>query len=462
MAITRLTLSLRRRLSDHNQRHLRSRLGALTSAALLSLCATSTVTVITPQSASAQQGNWGGGARGTAAIAIGQRRKIAANQADLHAGPSVAYSRKGRIYQGEYITIIEVTSNQEWVRVSTPSGSQGWLLASTLERPQDQLAADPGRRRRQTEYQYDAQGRRLQPNGQQVGTGQGVGVSPPPMPSQRPQAYSPSNPPQMSGATMMSASSTRGDKLSKFSFELLPAGMMFFRRKFSSNIGTTPLSGLTSSSLALSAGAQLASDLNKYIKLDARFISSLGGEAPLPAIPSLEGVEPVQLQSHTYIGDIQVSGGVPLNDMIWIGGVTGAQYYELGYKAVLYPEPAQKLSPLQTHTYLSAILGARLLMHFGSLSVDLRGGGALPLMFDQAPNSEGQWKSSGIWSRLRVGFALNRELSLALSAGYIRYGSEYTGPAEQADYSLATPVYYTEASGSDESVEAQLSVRYAL
>ena len=140
----------------------------------------------------------------------------------------------------------------------------------------------------------------------------------------------------------------------------------------------------------------------------------------------------------------------------------GAQYYEIGYKAVLYPEPAQKLSPLQTHTYLAATIGARVLMSFSSFSVDLRGGGALPLMFEQTPNPEGKWSSSGLWTRARFGYALTSSLSLAVSAGYIRYGADYTGPAEQADYSLSTPVYYTEASGSDESVEAMLSARYQL
>ena len=140
----------------------------------------------------------------------------------------------------------------------------------------------------------------------------------------------------------------------------------------------------------------------------------------------------------------------------------GAQYYELGYKEVLYPAPAEKLAPLQTHSYLSATFGGNVRLNLGSFSIDLRGGGALPLMFNQTPNSEGQWTSFGAWGHTRFGFAFNQHFSAGLSVDYVRYGSDYTGPAEQADYSLVAPVYYTEASGSDESAEVQLSVRYQL
>ena len=58
----------------------------------------------------AQQTNWQGGARGTAARAIGQRWKVGVGQAHLYAGPSVAYSKRGRVYEGELLTILEVTA----------------------------------------------------------------------------------------------------------------------------------------------------------------------------------------------------------------------------------------------------------------------------------------------------------------------------------------------------------------
>ena len=193
-----------------------------------------------------------------------------------------------------------------------------------------------------------------------------------------------------------------------------------------------------------------------------RFVAALGSEVPLPAIPALADVPASEVRAHQYTGDLQVSAGVPLNQMVWLGGVVGAQYFELGYKEVLYPTPADKLAPLQTHSYLSATLGARMMFKWSELSLDIRGGGALPLMFNQSPNSEGQWSSFGVWTRTRLGYQLSSSFAVALSLGYIRYGADYTGPAQQADYTFEQPVYYTAASGSDQSAEAQISLSYQL
>ena len=44
----------------------------------------------------------------------------------------------------------------------------------------------------------------------------------------------------------------------------------------------------------------------------------------------------------------------------------------------------------------------------------------------------------------------------------MRIGSDYTGPAEQADYTLSQPIYYTEASGYDQNLEALLVIGYKL
>ena len=402
-----------------------------------------------------QSDRWSGGARGTAARAIGQRWRVASNQADIFSGPSVAYSNRGRVYQGEFVTILEVTSNQEWAKVNTPAGMLGWLRVSQLQRPQDQVATDPGRRRRQTEYRYDAQGRRVNSAGQAIGSGQGTDAIGAMQASDDPEA-------DARARAIAFGEFSGGDKGSAFSVELLPIGITYFARRFSSDIGTAPLSGVKSSSFSPSFGIQMASDLNAYVRLDGRFVAALGSEVPLPAIPALADIPASEVRAHQYTGDLQVSAGVPLNQMVWLGGVVGAQYFELGYKEVLYPTPAEKLAPLQTHSYLSATLGARMMFKWSELSLDIRGGGALPLMFNQSPNSEGQWSSFGVWTRTRLGYQLSSSFAVALSLGYIRYGADYTGPAQQADYTFEQPVYYTAASGSDQSAEAQISMSYQL
>ena len=403
----------------------------------------------------AQPNQWGGGARGTAARVIGQRWKVASNQANLFSGPSAAYSQRGRIYQGEWVTILEVTSNQEWARVNTPAGIQGWIRVSKLQRPQDQLSTDPGRRRRQTDYQYDGRGRRINYAGQAVGSGQGTQFETMTSSVDDPEA----------DAKARAIAFGQLDNISQTSsliIEIVPTGVTYFTRRFSSNTGTAPLSGIESSVASPSFGLRLASHINDYIHLEGRFLAAIGREVPLPVIPSLSDIPASDIKAHQYTGDFQMSAGSSLDDKIWLGGVVGAQYYELGYREVLYPTPAEKLSPLQTHRYFSATIGARLSLRWDAVSWDLRGGGALPLMFSQSPNSEGQWSCFGVWARTRLGYQLNASFALAISMGYIRYGADYTGPAEQADYTQATPVFYTAASGSDQSVETQLSVSYQL
>ena len=437
----------------------------------------------------AQDATWQGGARGTAARAIGQRWSVGVASADLFAGPSVAYSKKGRVYEGEQVTILEVTRSQEWVKVSTPAGIQAWLKVADLNRPQDRVAQDPGRFRRQTEYAYDAQGRRVSLNGQAVGSGQGTGQNQGrypqggqvqggyPQGSQvqggypqgGPQGMYPQGGPQgmyPQGGQQVFANAVNNQQSSS-GFEIsLPIGITHFTRRFASNVNGPPLSGLKSQVLSASFGIRLASMLNEYFLIDARFVTAMGSEVPQPAVPSIPEIDTVNLKLTQQIGEALVSAGSDLSlafaDRFWLGGMLGAQYYKSAYTEVKYPEPNQKLAPLQNHTYLSALMGLRMIFVLDSFTWDLQGGGALPLSFTQTPNSEGEWTSLGLWGRTSFSYALSDHFKTALSLGYLRIGSDYTGPAEQADYSLAQPTFYTQASGYDQSLEASIDFIYQL
>ena len=425
----------------------------------------------------AQNPSWQGGARGTAARIIGQRWKVGIASADLFAGPSVAYSKKGRVYEGEQVTILEVTRSQEWAKVSTPAGIQAWIKVANLDRPQDQVAQDPGRYRRQTQYAYDAQGRRINNNGQAAGSGQGMnqpgayqqGMNQPGAYQQgmnQPGAYQQGMNQQWNGQAPI-GSFPNQERNTSSAFEIsLPVGVSQLTRRFASNVNAPPLSGLKSQAVSPSFGLKISSLINDYVIIDARLVVSMGSEVPQPAIPSIPDVETVNLKATQMIGEGFVSGGLPINtgftDRFWLGGIVGLQYYKLGYTEVKYPAPNEKLAPLQTHTYLSAALGLRLAMTWSTFTWELQGGGALPLTFEQAPNPEGQWTSLGVWGRTAFVLAFTDHFKTALSLGYLRIGTEYKGPAEQADYSLAQPIFYTKASGYDQSIEALVNFAYSL
>lgn len=445
--------------------------------------------------AHAQQANWQGGARGTAARAIGQRWKVGVGQANLYAGPSVAYSKRGRVYEGEQLTILEVTRSQEWAQVSAPSGVRGWIKVSALNRPQDQIAQDSGRYRRQSEYQYDAQGRRVNMNGQAVGSGQGTGAQgqrwdQDRRPQQRSQqapardwrqrptqnssfddrqryeqtqyndGYAPVN-----GFDRSRASSNQSVGYSKLSLSL-PVGISHFTRRFASDVGTSPLSGLTSQVISPSVGLIINSQVNNYVSLSARYMKTIGGEAPLPSLASLPEVGAVDLPTSQQAAELVVGVGTHF-DVAWadnlaIKGLVGGQYYDSVYTPVQYPEPATKMAPLQDHSYISALLGLELCLQMKPIRWSIKGGGALPLSFEQSPNSEGQWNSLGIWTQSQIDFAIGQNWSLGLMLSYMRIASDYTGPAEHADYTLNEPVYYTQASGYDQNIEALLVMGYSL
>ncbi len=438
----------------------------------------------------AQESSWQGGARGTAARVIGQRWKVGVSQADLYAGPSVAYSKRGRVYEGEQLTILEVTRSQEWAQVSAPSGIKAWIKVSALNRPQDQVAQDPGRYRRQQEYQYDAQGRRITNTGQAMGSGQGTGrqqQSRNELPKRQAQARewqqraNPSsgfrerqdqtNLGDMSEADRLnnlarSRAFSRHDMGASPLNISLPVGISHFTRRFTSNIGTPPLSGLKTQVLSPNVGLILNSQITPYLHIAARYMKTMGAKAPLPSLAAFPEVGAVDLPTNQQTAELVVGFGTDLSfgwaESFGVKGLLGAQYYDSTFTPVQYPAPAERMAPLQDHRYISALLGLELSLKFKPMTLTLRGGGSLPLSFEQAPNSEGQWKSLGLWSQVQGDWHLNEHWSLGILCAYMRIATEYTGPAEQADYTLNQVVYYTQASGYDQNLEALLLVSYQL
>ena len=430
-----------------------------------------------------------GGARGTAARAIGQSWTVGVSEASLYGGPSSAYSVKGRVYEGEKVTILQVTGSQEWVRVSTPAGLQAWIQVSDLRRPQDQLSEDPSRYRRQTEYQYDAQGRRVTLAGSQVGTGQGTGQAPgsaqgaagsPPaevqpqggpaegdlvtggsgmVPPSEAIATPAMTPEEARAHAFAQSGGVAGGTLIKL--ELIPAGFSYHTRRFSSNIGTPPLSGLTSEVGSLSFGARVSSMINEYVGVDGRFVAALGSAVTLPAPSALIGSPETEVNVGQYTGDLQLSGGAPLGSL-WLGGVLGAQYYELGYTEVIFDDLNKPFTPLQTHRYIAGIIGGRAAYSIGNISIDARGGVSLPVLLLQSPLSEGQWTSLGFWAQTRVELSLTSTMDFGISLGFVHYGTKYQGPAEYGDFTTTHSTYYTKASSVDQSVEALLSASWKL
>ena len=99
--------------------------------------------------------------------------------ATVRSGPAEAYTSKGRLYRGDQVTV-RGEPGAAWVEV-VAGEIPGWVNLKTLRivpfetiRKNARGAVDQGRDRRETNYRYDKQGRRLTSDGRPMGSGEGT------------------------------------------------------------------------------------------------------------------------------------------------------------------------------------------------------------------------------------------------------------------------------------------------
>ena len=401
--------------------------------------------------------------RGTAARAIGQKWKVRDSSADLYAGPSIAYSKRGRVYENEEVTILRVTPNQEWIEVNTSNGVKGWVKTISLARPQDQVAIDPGRQRRQTEYKYDAQGRRLSPNGAPMGSGQGMPPStgtPNTMRQGKMDRGKMGQGPIGQGAVGGGEMSDGGqDAFRRFgvegkktlSIQVSPGGVTQLKRRFSSDIvGASPLAGYEAQTLSYQYTLGVVWRGLKHLHLSAQWVDARGSAVSKPPHP-LSPNEPAQeLSSSQSQAELLAHVGLPVGAG-WIGLSVGAQYLARDFQEVAYPEPYTGFATLQSHSYMSLLGGLIFTWPLGPMNIELGGGALLPLSFTQTPRSIGKWSALGYQSRLKLSFTLSPLISIGIYGLVNQIGADLKGPADYLDPFFGQPRVYLKASTYDMS-----------
>jgi YD repeat-containing protein len=396
--------------------------------------------------------------KGTAARAIGQKWKVRDSSADLYAGPSVAYSKRGRVYESEEVTIKRVTPNQEWVEVTTSNGVKGWIKTISLARPQDNIATDPGRQRRQTEYKYDAQGRRLSPNGAPMGSGQGMPSSTGRPDSMR-QGRAPQNPVGQ-GAVIGGEMGDGGrDAFKRFgveekrvlSIQVSPGGVTQLKRRFTSDIvGASPLAGYEAQTLSYQYSLGVVWRGLKHLHLSAQWVNARGSTVSKPPHPLSPNAPAQELSSSQSQAELLAHVGLPVGPG-WIGLSVGAQYLARDFQEVAYPEPYTGYATLQSHSYMSLLGGLIFTWPMGPMNIELGGGALLPLSFTQTPRSIGKWSALGYQSRLKLSFTLSPLISIGVYGLVTQIGADLKGPADYLDPFFGQPRVYLKASTYDMS-----------
>lgn len=104
----------------------------------------------------------------------GNTGRIKVDFIEVRAGPGAAYLAQGRAYQGDTVKVLQRDPGGDWLEIEA-NGLRGWIKASAVNLQAGGEAPSPGRDRRQTNFTYDAQGRRVFADGTAMGSGEGIG-----------------------------------------------------------------------------------------------------------------------------------------------------------------------------------------------------------------------------------------------------------------------------------------------
>jgi hypothetical protein len=426
----------------------------------------------------AQNNKFGGGAQGSAQNYIGQKWKVMVNVGYIYAGPSSVYRKLGQVYQNEMLEIVDVTPSQEWIRVLSTNGVKGWINASNLEKSKQKLS--PGRYRRQNNYQYDARGNRIQPNGKAVGKGQlndrrfdTQNRSRQDRSDQRDQDRSRQNQRYQDSSRQDQRYQNRrtqeysGDRSQKewhnykFMVSLSPVGIQSIYRQFSSDIvAPSPLASFKSDALAYQYQVELLYKAHRYFHIQSTFLNTAGGSTQLPAHPLYDAISSSELTVSQTQVELHLQGGYQVKS-IWFGLSAGGHYFDQSYRQIAYPKPYNTYSTLQNHEAISLSTGGiiKLEMNRFRLVSDLAL--LLPLSFEQTPNSEGTWEGLGWRAHLKASVVINQLIAVGVYARYMRLGVELTGPAAYSDpFDKKYPRYYTKASMMESGLGGGLSIDF--
>lgn len=408
---------------------------------------------------------------------------VIVNSADVYAGPSKAYSVRGRAYLGQKLRVIGVSPKQDWLQVITPDGKKGWVTAETLRNPRREVSQDPGRFRRQTEYQYDAQGRRITPNGEHVGSGEGFGQSPsggmPPTQGMMPtQGVMPTQ--GMASTPMMGVDQAvppgfggTPQKTGGLSISVIPAGLSRTSRRFTSDIKKiSPLAQTESEALLYQYGLIVNYGLNDHFIFQLKGTDARGAEITLPPHPEQPDFVPTtQVGTSMSVMDLSVSAGLPVGKL-WFGGNLGAQYLMHQFDEIAFALPELKgFTPLQSHHYFSLAAGLSIRLMLNSFQATLNGGLLLPILLSASPYEIGPWEGFGYSGDLHFAYLLNDTMGVGLYLGgqYLGVDVSATGAYSDRTYifnaqnqAVNNPQIYKRASTSDQALNGGLFFQLSL
>lgn len=340
---------------------------------------------------------------------------VKADVEELRAGPGAAYVSRGRVYRGESVRILETSETNEWLRVSV-NALTGWLPATSIRPGKKASAAkeevDAGRDRRQSNYQYDQDGRRRRLDGQSMGSGEGVGQETLPGGGQG-SAELPSKPPEP--AVSMGTLVVRGG-----------LGIGVTRREFSAAVSRRSfLADLETSSpgLATHLGVQ-------WRPLSFLLVSAFGRDIRFGAVDvrrpgDVDGTI-IELSTDTQHIGFAVHGRMSMGTH-WFSGGVGARYLRHAFRET------QPVNILLTTTAFGIAGGVSAGTRFGALEVQGGAGYVHPVSIDQSPVNSGAAEASMLEFTMLLSYRLSAFSSLYVEGFFTPLSLDYSGRATHRD-----------------------------
>lgn len=359
--------------------------------------------------------------------------RVSVEMAEVRAGPGAVYVARGRVYQGDVVDVRRRNEGGTWVEV-VGGGLRGWIRVKelVLERPGAAPpieGGDAGRDRRETNYEYDAEGRRLWPDGRPVGSGEGTdGFDPPAAPVRN-----------------------RGSLF-------LRAGLGVGRisRTFSSNIAEpSALRALSVDPTTAALEVDAHWDAHEYVAVRGGLRLAMLGSAQVPASEDLGLSSSVEIAASAVTADADAIGRIRFGSG-WAGVYAGGRFLRHGFQETK-PFPL-----LLTTTAIGAAGGGAAYWRFGRFDAAARAGLVKPLSVSQSPADSGEVKAAGGFEVVGdAAYAFRPGFAAFLSASFLRLTFDYRGASSHTDPKTGTsPKTYSGARERDELLTAVLGLRW--
>lgn len=356
--------------------------------------------------------------------------RVIADYAEVRAGPGAAYVSRGRVYGGDKLRVTKRSDSGEWYEISG-AGISGWVRARAVEVGEGAAApSNPGRDRKTTNYTYDSDGRRIFPDGREMGSGEGTRGA---RPEQK------------------RARERPGDGALKLRVSL---GAAQIRRSFESNIAIeSALRELTASATGFGYEIEAEYVPMPYVAVRALYRDTRFTEVQIPANEAFGFDAAVDIGTSAQQGELDVTGRLPLGKG-WVGAYAGGQLLRHQY------QQTEPYAVFLTNTFIAAAAGAGAGWRFGPVEVGGRGGVFLPVSVSQSPEEGGEPDGVGLSAAAQLAWHVAPRFAVVGHWHFTRVKTEFEGESTHVDTHGDQPEGYSAAKETDSVHGGGLGVRW--